>query len=97
MNKEIINILDYKIKDLSNGKSSLYSFTSKELRKIGAKQFKEGDIIKVSRYYIHIEYGQYDIPSLCTWIEDNNFKSIDCIPGSSKGFTPYYIDDFKNR
>lgn len=91
-----INIDEHKIKMLPSG-NSLYKFTSKELKQIGAKQFKEGDIIKVSRYYIHIKYGQFDTPSLETWIEDNNFKVIDCTAGGSKGFTPYYIDDFKNR
>lgn len=91
-----MNISEHKIKDLPSG-GSYYLFTSKELREIGAKQFKDGDIIKVSKYYIHIRYGGYDIPSLCSYIEDENFKGIDCTPGSSKGFTPYYIDDFKNR
>ena len=91
-----MNIQEYKIKNLPSG-GSLYNFTSKELRQIKASQFKEGDIIKVSKYYIHIKYGQYDIPSLMTWIEDENFKSIDCTPGGSRGFTPYYIDDFKSR
>lgn len=91
-----MNILEYKIKDLPS-EGSFYRVTSKELRQIKASQFKEGDIIRVSRYYIHIKYGQYDIPSLETWIEDENFKSIDCTPGSGKGFTPYYIDDFKSR
>ena len=83
------------VKDLHPGK--LYNIPTKAIRQMGASQFKEGDIIKVSKYYIHIEYGRYDIPSLETWIEDNNFRAMDCTPGSSYGFTPYYIDDFKNR
>ena len=91
-----MDISQFKVKDLST-KSSLYYLTSKELKQLKASQFKEGDIIKCSKYYIHIEYGQYDTPSLCSWIEDNNFKAIDCTPGSSEGFTPYYIDDFKSR
>ena len=91
-----MTIQDYKIKDLPSG-GGFYQVTSKELRQLKASQFKEGDIIKVSGYYIHIKYGQYDIPSLETWIEDENFKGIDCTPGSNKGFTPYYIDDFKSR
>lgn len=91
-----LDISKFKIKELSKG--NLYFVTSKDLRQIGASQFKEGDIINVSgKYYIHIEYGEYDIPSLNTWIEDSNFKAIDCTPGSSYGFTPYYIDDFKSR
>ena len=82
------------IRDLRQG--SFYTCTSSELRKAKASDFKEGDIIKVSKYYIHIKYGQYDIP-MCSWIENENFKAIDCTPGSSMGFTPYYIDDFKSR
>ncbi len=91
-----MDITKFKVKELPTG-GNLYTVTPNELRRLGAKQFKEGDIIKVSRYYIHISYGQYDTPALCTWIEDENFKKIDCTPGNGKGFTPYYIDDFKSR
>lgn len=90
-----MDVLQFKVKDLSKG--SFYRITPKDLRQLKATQFKEGDIIECSKYYIHIEYKEYDVPSLCSWIEDENFKSIDCTPGSSKGFTPYYIDDFKSR
>jgi len=75
----------------------MYSISAKELRTLKASQFKDGDVIKTSNYYIHIKYGNFDTPALCTWIEDDSFNSIDCTPGSSKGFTPYFIDDFKNR
>jgi hypothetical protein len=78
-------------------KDNIYSVSPKELRKLKASDFKEGDIIKVSKYYIHIKYGNYNTPSLCSWVEDNNFKAINCTPGSSKGFTPYYIDNFTGR
>jgi len=71
--------------------------TSQELRTMKASDYKEGDLIKCGKYIIHIEYGNYDIPSLCTWIETVNFQWIDCTPGSGRGFTPYYIDDFKSR
>ena len=90
-----MDISQFKIKELSKG--CLYRVTSKELRQLKASQFQEGDIIEVSKYYIHIEYGKYDTPSLCSWIEDENFKGINCTPGSSKGFTPYFIDGFKMR
>ena len=77
------------------GRSLLYAFTRKELRKIGASQFKSGDLIKVSKYLLHIEYGNYNTPSLCTWLENyNTFKEMDSTPGCG---TPYYIDDFKSR
>ena len=89
------DISKYKNGNLTNG--YLYYMTPKDLRKLRASQFKEGDIIQVSKYFIHIKYGNFDTPALCTWIEDKNFKTIDCTPGSSKGFTPYYINDFKNR
>ena len=85
----------YRTRELMNG--WLYSVSREELKEIKASQFKEGDVIKVSRYLIHIKYGNFDTPSLCSWVEDDNFKTIDCTPGSSEGFTPYYIDDFKSR
>ena len=85
--------LQFKVKDLST-KGSFYRITPKDLRQLKASQFKEGDIIKCSKYYIHIKYGQYDTPSLCSWIETDNFKKLDCVPGCG---TPYYIDDFKSR
>lgn len=88
-------IIKYEAGDLTNG--HFYCMASKDLRKLRASQFQEGDIIRVSKYYIYIKYGNFDTPSLCTWIEDENFKPIDCAPGSNKGFTPYYIDDFKKR
>ena len=91
----MINIEEHKKGKLQEGNpGDFYIFTPKELRQIGAGQFKEGDIIRVSKYYIHIEYGAYDIPALCTWIENENFKVLDCTPGVD---TPYYIDDFKSR
>ena len=89
------DISKYEFADLTNG--ILYHINSKDLRKLKASQFKEGDTIKVSKYYIHIKYGNFDTPSLCSWVEDNNFNKLDCMPGSSKGFTPYYIDNFKGR
>jgi len=36
-------------------KDNIYSVSPKELRKLKASDFKEGDIIKVSKYYIHIK------------------------------------------
>ncbi len=89
----MINIQDHLKHQV--GKSRLYYFTRKELSKIGASQFKSGDLIRVSKYCIHIEYGNYDRPSLCSWLEDwNLIKNLDCTPGCG---TPYYIDDFKSR
>ena len=89
------DISKYRNGDLTNG--TLYYMTLKDLRRLKASQFKEGDIIQVSKYFIHIKYGNFDTPALCSWIEDDNYSKIDCTPGSSKGFTPYYIDDFKGR
>jgi len=76
-------ILKYKIGGLSP-KGSFYRIPANELRKMRASQFNEGDIIEVSSYYIHIKYGNFDTPALCTWIEDKNFKPIGCTPGSSR-------------
>jgi len=89
------SISKYEFANLMNG--ILYHINSKDLRKLKASQFKEGDVINVSKYCIHIKYGNFDTPALCSWVEDIDFNKIDCTPGSSKGFTPYYIDDFKSR
>ncbi len=82
--------------------------TSKELRKMKASDFKDGDLIDVMvngnrKYTIHIKYKSRDgkrtrpNPYGFSWVEDENYKGIDCTSGSSKGFTPYYIDEFKSR
>ena len=84
------------IKETKDG-SKLIICTPKELRKMKASDYKSGDVISCGNYYIYIEYGEYNIPALCTWIEDKQYRKIDCTPGSSYGFTPYYIDDFKGR
>ena len=89
----MVDISTHKIREIGRGRT-VYSFTPKELRQLGASQFKEGDIIKVSKYLIYIEYGKYDTPALCTWIEDEDFKALDCTPGIG---TPYYINNFKSR
>ena len=89
----MINIKDHITHRI--GRSLLYGFTRKELREIGASQFKSGDLIKVSKYLIHVEYGNYNTPAMCSWLEDyNTFVKMDCTPGCG---TPYYIDDFKNQ
>lgn len=89
------DISKYKTRRLTNG--WLYSVTRKELKNLKASQFTAGDIIKVSKYFIHIKYGVYNTPSLCSWVEDNNFNKLDCTPGNRRGFTPYYVDDFISR
>ena len=71
-----------------------YNFTRKELKSKNASDFKEGDVIKVSRYYVSIKYGNYDSPALCSYHEDKDFKPCGCTPGCDR---PYYIDDFLNR
>lgn len=89
----MVNIKSNLIGKLTKGK--YYQFTRRELYRVGASQFKTGNTIKVSRYLIHIDYGNYEKPSHCSWLEDlYTLKSLDCTPG--KG-TPYYIDDFKGR
>ena len=85
-----------KIKIMESGKKFIIC-TPKELRKMKASDYKKGDIIRCGKYLIHIEYGEYDRPSLCSWIETVDFEQISCTPCSSRGFTPYYIDDFKGR
>ena len=87
-----MKIEQFKVKSLNKG--NLYCVTPQQLKQLSAKQFKEGDIIKVSKYYIHIKYGEYSTPALCTWIEDKNFKSLGCTPGCD---IPYFLYDFKSR
>jgi len=75
----------------------------KELKTMKASNYKHGDVVRVGKYFIYIQYGtyeepdKYDIPSLCSYVELENGKKLDCFPGSSAGFTPYFIDEFKNR
>ncbi len=79
----------------------LKTCTRKELKEINASDFKEGDMIDVSKYTINISYGKkngkpkYKIPSLCSYIEiTETHRILDCIPGVGR---PYYINDFLNR
>lgn len=43
------------IKTSESSKGNFYTCTPAELRKAKASDFKEGDVIKVSKYYIHIK------------------------------------------
>jgi len=77
--------------------------TRKELRKLNASNFKHGDCVIVGKYYISIRYGtfedpqKYNRPSLCSFVELENGRGLDCTPGTSRGMTPYFIDDFLGR
>lgn len=72
----------------------LYTLTRKELKTRKASEFKEKDIIKTGIYYIHIEYGPYAKPALCSYHERADFKPCGYTPGVDR---PYYIDDFLSR
>lgn len=78
----------------------LYKFTRQELKQQKASNFKEDDIIKTGRYYIHIHYKskntryKYETPALCSYHERDDFKPCGCTPGADR---PYYIDDFISR
>ncbi len=69
---------------------------------MSAKTLEHGDVVKVGKYYIYICYGpwdnptKYNIPALCSYTETEDGKRLDCTPGSSYGFTPYFIDSFKS-
>jgi len=77
----------------------LYNFTRAELKTKKASDFKEGDVIRVSIYFIYIHYKSrdgkysYDNPALCSYHEREDFKPCGCTPGANR---PYYIDDFIN-
>ena len=93
------------IKELDGYK--LVKCTRKELKTMKASDYADGDVIVVeNRYWIYIRYQwnsekygyrKYDIPSLLSYVELENGKTLDSTPGGSVGFTPYYIDDFKGR
>jgi len=98
---KFVDISQFKVKDLFDG--SLYVIEKSWIRKLGASQFSDGDVIKIvdsnkkPLYYVYIKYGEYDTPALKSFVTDSYGKNLSSIAGSSKGFTPYYIDDFKNR
>ena len=77
----------------------IHRLTSRELRQRGASEFKDGDVVVVSKYAIYISYHNadksYDIPSLLTRVENiETNKFLDCTPGIG---WPYYISDFISR
>ena len=77
--------------------------TTKELRKLNASDLKHEDVVVAGKYYIHIRYGtheepkKYKTPSLCSYVELENGNRLGCTPGTSRGMTPYFIDDFLGR
>ena len=81
----------------------LITCTRSELKKLKASDLNHGDIVHVGKYFIYIRYRnwegttEYDIPALLSYVETESGKTLDCTPGSSSGFTPYYIDEFKSR
>ncbi len=74
-----------------------YKFSRAELKKMKASDFKEGDIVRTGKYYIHIHYKSrdgkhsYNRPSFCSYHEREDFKPCGCTPGADR---PYYIDNF---
>ena len=84
-------------------KFKLVICSRQELKTMKASDYKHGDVIHVGKYYVNIQYGtyeepnRYDIPSLCSYVELENGKKLNCAPGTSSGFTPYFIDEFKSR
>jgi len=77
---------------------ALHTFTRKELKKLKAVDFKNDDVIYIvdkngdQQYTIYINFGKYSRP-LKTTVEDKNFNTLGCTPGT-KGGWPYYIADF---
>lgn len=49
-----------------------YEFTRGQLRTLGASQFAEDDTIWVSKYVIHIKYGDYPTPAFATAVLDRH-------------------------
>lgn len=80
---------------------NVYKFTRKQLKAKKASHFKNGDMIRVGNYAIHIAYKSggrtHNTPTSFSWVEDyNTFKALDCTSGV-RGGRPYYIDDFLHR
>lgn len=83
----------------------LYKATNKEIRKMNASDFQSGDVIYIAdaksgdfKYIIELDKGEYKTFALKTRVCDANTKNyLSCIPGSSKGFRPYYIHEFIHR
>ncbi len=46
---------------------NLITVNKKLLKESKAINYKENDVIKCEKYYIHIKYGIYDCP-LCTYV-----------------------------
>lgn len=73
--------------------------TREQLKQKGASDFKDGDVIVVSKYAIYIKYSdgtkKYGTPSLLTRVENvDTCKFLDCTPGVG---WPYYVSDFISR
>jgi hypothetical protein len=78
----------------------LYKYTREQLKRHGASEFKDGDIISTGKYYIFIKYisrdkqRTYDTPTLCSYIEQSDGGFVGCTPGQDR---PYYLDKFLHR
>jgi len=87
--------------EMKQGINWLYIVSKTELKTMKARNLQRGDIVRVGKYIIYVQYGpwedpnKYDIP-LCTYVETEDGKTLDCFPGTSRGFTPYFIDRFKS-
>jgi hypothetical protein len=67
----------------------MHIITRKELKNKVSREYKEGDCIRVGKYYIWIKYGQYDTPSLKTTVStEDSFADIPLRK------IPQYILDF---
>ena len=57
-----------------------YQLSRQELRSASVSAFKSGDIIYVSRYAIHIEWGRHSSLPLASWVEDSAGRVLSCWP-----------------
>ena len=91
------------IREIGKKGEKLIICTRSELKKLKASDLNHNDIVRVGKYFIYIQYRnfegttEYDIPSMLSYVETEDGKKLDCFPGTSSGFTPYYIDEFKSR
>ena len=75
-----------------------YQLSRQELRSASVSAFKSGDIIYVSRYAIHIEWGRHSSLPLASWVEDSaTGRVLSCWPIGVRGCWTRFIASFLRR
>jgi hypothetical protein len=82
----------------------LFKVTNKELLKMSPSDFGDETMVYVVdsksgkiKYVIELKKGGYKTFALKSRVMDGDTFKYLTVPGGSKGFKPYYIDDFLHR